>query len=72
MFTAVFLSLTCAMFAFIFLIDFIGLGKKDFAVLNISNTYFQIGIYGIGLAYCIWKDWRTRTNRVHTRAEAGE
>lgn len=64
MFTAVFLLLTCVMFAFIYLIDIVGLGKKDFTILHISNTYFQIGIYSFGLIYCIWKDWRTRTNQV--------
>lgn len=72
MYTAVFLSLSCVMFAFIFLIDYIGFGKKDFAVLYISNTFFQVGIYGIGLIYCIWKDWRTRMNRAHNRVEAEE
>ncbi|MBW7475762.1 hypothetical protein K0T92_13490 [Paenibacillus oenotherae] len=50
--------ITCVMYAFIYLIDTIGLEKNEIMGLAVNTNYFQISIYIIGLSYCIWKDWR--------------
>lgn len=63
MLTAVFLMITSIMFAFIYLIDVIGLEKKEITVLSINGAYYQIAIFVIGLSYCIWKDWRLNAAR---------
>ncbi|MNN84289.1 hypothetical protein D3C81_2014340 [compost metagenome] len=56
MLTKVFLIITCAMFAFIYLIDAICLEKKEITLLSVNGVYYQIAIFIVGLSYCIWKD----------------
>lgn len=63
MLTAIFLIVTCVMFAFIYLIDAVGLEKKEIVVFSLNGAYYQIAIFVIGLSYCIWKDWRLHAAR---------
>jgi hypothetical protein len=61
--TAVFLIITCVMFAFIYLIDAVGLKMKEITVFSINGAYYQIAIFVIGLSFCIWRDWRRKAAR---------
>lgn len=63
MLTAVFLMITCVMYAFIYLIDTVGLEKNEVTAFPMNGAYFQIAIFVIGLSYCVWKDWCLHAGR---------